>query len=102
MMSTSLFRKNKVLCNIHKGFFDTDAVRLDQVLKCDFVTGAFYDAINKPIRHIKPGTQHGDAITYEQAIRIENNELYWNNTKLNLYFNDSNGDQVRVFIKSKE
>ena len=28
-------------------------------------------------------------------------ELYWNKTKLDLYFNDSNGDQVRVFIKRK-
>ena len=75
---------------------------MDQVLRCDYVTGEFYDAQDKPIRRIKPGTQHGDAITYEQAIRIENNELYWFDTKLDLYFNDSNGDQVRVFIKRKE
>src|SRR5436190_13398549 len=93
---------NLVLRNIHKGYFDTDAVRLDQVLECDYVTGAFYDAKDKPIRHIKTGTQYGDAIVFEQAVRIEDNELYWFNTKLDLYFNDSNGDQVRVFIKRKE
>src|SRR5436190_14188213 len=93
---------NFVLRNIYKGYLNTDAVRLDQVLRCDYVTGEFYDSQDKPIRRIKPGTQHGDAITYDQAIRIENNELYWNKTKLDLYFNDSNGDQVRVFIKRKD
>ena len=100
-----IIRTKKILfflitSNIHKGYYNTDAVRVDQVLKRDF-SGEFYNADYKPIRHIKPGTQHGDAITYEQAIRLENNELYWYNSKIDLYFIDSKVKEVRVYIYKK-
>ena len=88
--------------DIAPGFYNTDACRVDQTLVCNYPGKEYYDASGKPISNIKAGSAPGEAILFEQAIRIENNELYWNKTKLDLYFNDSNGDQVRVFIKRKE
>src|SRR5436190_482431 len=88
--------------DIAPGVYYTDACRYDQALVCNYLGGQYYDAKGKPISNIKAGSAPGEAIVFEQAIRIENNELYWNKTKLDLYFNDSNGDQVRVFIKRKE
>src|SRR5436190_1187777 len=88
--------------DIAPGFYDTDACRVDQALVCNYPGRKYYDAKGKPISNIKAGSAPGEAIVFEQAVRIENNELYWNKTKLDLYFNDSNGDQVRVFIKRKD
>src|SRR5436190_1530783 len=88
--------------DIAPGYYDTDACRYDRALVCEYLGEKYYDAKGKPISNIKAGSAPGEAIVFEQAIRIENNELYWNKTKLDLYFNDSNGDQVRVFIKRKE
>src|SRR5436190_3983877 len=88
--------------DIAPGMYYTDACRYHQALVCNYPEEKYYDAKGKPIINIKAGSAPGEAIVLEQAIRIENNELYWNKTKLDLYFNDSNGDQVRVFIKRKD
>src|SRR5436190_16826285 len=88
--------------DIAPGYYDTDACQIGQAMVLDYPNWEYYDAIGKQICNIKPGTKNGDAVTFENALRIENNELYWYNTKLDLYFNDSNGDQVRVFIKRKD
>ena len=87
--------------DIAPGMYDTDACRYDQALVCEYLKGKYYDAKGKPICNIKKGSAPGEAIVFEQALRIENNELYLGNTKLELYFNDTNGDQVRVFFKRK-
>ena len=87
--------------DIAPGYYDTDACRYDQALVCEYLSGKYYDAKGKPICNIKKGSAPGEAIVFEQALRIENNELYLGNTKLELYFNDTNGDQVRVFFKRK-
>ena len=88
--------------DIAPGYYETDACRVDQALVCNYPGGEYYDAIGKQICNIKPGTKYGDALVFEQSLRIENNELYVGNTKLELYFIESNGDQVRVRIQSKE
>src|SRR5436190_312876 len=88
--------------DIAPGYYETDACRVDQALVCNYPGGEYYDAIGKQICNIRPGTKYGDALVFEQFLRIENNELYVGNTKLELYFIESNGDQVRVRIQSKE
>ena len=88
--------------DIAPGYYETDACRVDQTLVCNYPGKEYYDAIGKQICNIKPGTKYGDAFVFEQSLKIENNELYVGNTKLELYFIESNGDQVRVRIQSKE
>src|SRR5215468_2550253 len=60
---------NMVVRNIEKGYGDIDACRMDQALVADYYTGDFYNAKSKPIRHLKPGSQNGEALTYEQALK---------------------------------
>src|SRR5436190_11097738 len=85
--------------DIAPGFYDTDACRVDQTLVCNYPEGKYYDAVGKQICNIKPGTKNGDCVTFERALRIENMELYLGNTKLDLYFLDSKGKQVRVYFQ---
>src|SRR5436190_10792842 len=68
------------------GVWETDACRYDQALVCDYPRGEYYDAIRKQICNIKPGTKYGDALVFEQALRIENNELYLDRLKQNWNF----------------
>jgi len=64
----------------------------------DYPNWGYYRANKKQICDIKPGTKYGDALVFEQALRIENDELCLGNRTLELYFNESNSDQVRVFF----
>jgi len=88
--------------DIAPGYYETDACRVDQTLVCNYPGGEYYDAVGKQICNIKPGTKNGDCVTFERALRIENMELYLGNTKLDLYFLDSKGKQVRVYFQSEE
>src|SRR5436190_1207331 len=88
--------------DIAPGYYDTDACQIGQAMVLDYPNCRYYKANQKQICDIKPGTKYGDALVFEQALRIENNELCLGNRTLELYFNESNGDQIRVFFKDKD
>src|SRR5436190_1138782 len=58
-----------------------------------------WDAKKKHIAYIKPGEKDGEAVTFDQALRIENNTLCWGNSQVLLYITDRDNIKRDVQIR---
>jgi len=56
-------------------------------------------AKNKHIAYIKPGEKDGEAVTFDQALRIENNTLCWGNSQVLLFITDRDNIKRDVQIR---